>query len=184
MGIEEHLPGDFLLTTVEKAAGLARASSMWPMTFGLACCGMELMAVGDPRHDFSRFGMERASATPRQADLMVVAGRVSQKMAPVLRRLYDQMAAPKWVIAMGVCASSGGMFNNYAVVQGVDHVVPVDIYLPGCPPRPEMLLDAIVKLHDQVRNTKLGAHRRTEIAGRERARLKQLPLSDTRSTTE
>ncbi|MBD2892411.1 NADH-quinone oxidoreductase subunit B family protein [Spirillospora sp. NPDC000708] len=184
MGLEEHIPGDFLLTTVEKAAGLARASSMWPMTFGLACCGMELMAVGDPRHDFSRFGMERASATPRQADLMVVAGRVSQKMAPVLRRLYDQMAAPKWVIAMGVCASSGGMFNNYAVVQGVDHIVPVDIYLPGCPPRPEMLLDAIVKLHDKVRNTRLGAHRRTEVVQQERARLTQLPLIDMRSTAE
>ncbi|MFF0523415.1 NADH-quinone oxidoreductase subunit B [Actinomadura nitritigenes] len=184
MGLEEHIPGDFLLTTVEKAAGLARASSMWPMTFGLACCGMELMAVGDPRHDFSRFGMERASATPRQADLMVVAGRVSQKMAPVLRRLYDQMAAPKWVIAMGVCASSGGMFNNYAVVQGVDHIVPVDIYLPGCPPRPEMLLDAIVKLHDKVCNTRLGAHRRTEVVRQERARLTQLPLIDMRSTAE
>ncbi|MFC5183844.1 NuoB/complex I 20 kDa subunit family protein [Actinomadura harenae] len=176
MGLEEHLPGDFLLTTVEKMAGLARQSSMWPMTFGLACCGMELMAVGDPRHDFARFGMERASATPRQADLMIVAGRVSQKMAPVLRRLYDQMAGPKWVIAMGVCASSGGMFNNYAVVQGVDHIVPVDVYLPGCPPRPEMLLDAIVKLHDQVRNTKLGAHRQAEIAAEEKARLSRLPL--------
>ncbi|MEV5571937.1 NADH-quinone oxidoreductase subunit B family protein [Spirillospora sp. NPDC052269] len=184
MGLEEHLPGDFLLTTVEKMAGLARRSSMWPMTFGLACCGMELMAVGDPRHDFARFGMERASATPRQADLMIVAGRVSQKMAPVLRRLYDQMASPKWVIAMGVCASSGGMFNNYAVVQGVDHIVPVDVYLPGCPPRPEMLLDAIVKLHDKVQNTKLGAHREAEIAAEERARLTRLPLIDVRSGPE
>ncbi|WP_067815623.1 NuoB/complex I 20 kDa subunit family protein [Actinomadura kijaniata] len=181
MGLEEHLPGDFLLTTVEAMAGWARRSSMWPMTFGLACCGMELMAVGDPRHDFSRWGMERASATPRQADLMVVAGRVSQKMAPVLRRLYDQMAEPKWVIAMGVCASSGGMFNNYAVVQGVDHIVPVDVYLPGCPPRPEMLLDAILKLRDSVQNTRLGAHRRAETAMRERARLARLPLINTPS---
>ena len=101
--------------------------------------------------------MERASSTPRQADLMIVAGRVSQKMAPVLRQIYDQMSEPKWVISMGVCASSGGMFNNYAIVQGVDHIVPVDIYLPGCPPRPEMLLDAILKLHDKIQNMKLGA---------------------------
>jgi NADH-quinone oxidoreductase subunit B len=178
MGIEERLPSGFFLTTVEKLAGLARAGSVWPMTFGLACCGMELMAAGDPRHDFARFGMERPSGSPRQADLMVVAGRVSQKMGPVLRQLYDQMASPKWVIAMGVCASSGGMFNNYAVVQGVDHIVPVDIYLPGCPPRPEMLLDAIVKLHDKIRNTKLGAHREQEIAEQERAKLRGLPLLD------
>jgi NADH-quinone oxidoreductase subunit B len=109
-----------------------------------------MMAVGGPRFDIARFGMERFSATPRQADLMIVAGRVSQKMAPVLRQIYDQMPEPKWVLAMGVCASSGGMFNNYAVVQGVDHVVPVDMYLPGCPPRPEMLLDAILKLHDKI----------------------------------
>ena len=178
MGIEESLPSGFMLTTVEKLVGMARARSVWPMTFGLACCGMELMAVGDPRHDFARFGMERASASPRQADLMVVAGRVSQKMAPVLRQLYDQMAGPKWVVAMGVCASSGGMFNNYAIVQGVDHIVPVDVYVPGCPPRPEMLLDAIVKLHDKIENTRMGDHRETQIAERERARRKELPLID------
>ncbi|TDD85878.1 NADH-quinone oxidoreductase subunit B [Actinomadura darangshiensis] len=164
MGLEEQLPSGFLLSTVEKLADWARSSSLWPMTFGLACCGMELMAAGDPRHDFSRWGMERASATPRQADVMIVAGRVSQKMAPVLRRLYDQMTGPKWVIAMGVCASSGGMFNNYAVVQGVDHIVPVDVYLPGCPPRPEMLLDAILKLHDRIQNETLGAHRKAQVA--------------------
>jgi len=121
--------------------------------------------------------MERASNTPRQADLMIVAGRVSQKMAPVLRQIYDQMADPKWVISMGVCASSGGMFNNYAIVQGVDHVVPVDIYLPGCPPRPEMLLDAIVKLHDKIQNMKLGANREAEIEELEQARLRRLPLA-------
>jgi len=117
----------------------------------LACCAIEMMAVGGPRFDIARFGMERFSASPRQADLMIVAGRVSQKMAPVLRQIYDQMSEPKWVLAMGVCASSGGMFNNYAVVQGVDHIVPVDMYLPGCPPRPEMLLDAILKLHDKIK---------------------------------
>jgi len=120
--------------------------------------------------------MERASGSPRQADLMIVAGRVSQKMAPVLRQVYDQMSEPKWVIAMGVCASSGGMFNNYAIVQGVDHIVPVDIYLPGCPPRPEMLLDAILKLHDKIQNTKLGAQREKQVQELERAKLRQLPL--------
>jgi NADH-quinone oxidoreductase subunit B len=178
MGLEENIPSGFLLTTVEHVTGLARKSSMWPLTFGLACCGMELMAVGDPRHDFARFGMERPSGSPRQADLMIVAGRVSQKMAPVLRQLYDQMASPKWVIAMGVCASSGGMFNNYAIVQGVDHIVPVDIYLPGCPPRPEMLLDAILKLHDKIQNTKLGAHRREEIQKLDDTRRRSLPLAE------
>jgi len=177
MGLEEKLPSGILLTTVEKVAGYARKSSVWPATFGLACCAMELISTGGPRHDLARFGMERASNTPRQADLMIVAGRVSQKMAPVLRQIYDQMADPKWVISMGVCASSGGMFNNYAIVQGVDHVVPVDIYLPGCPPRPEMLLDAIVKLHDKIQNMKLGANRRAEIEELEQARLRRLPLA-------
>jgi NADH-quinone oxidoreductase subunit B len=134
------------------------------------------MQTGGPRHDLARFGMERASNTPRQADLMIVAGRVSQKMAPVLRQVYDQMSAPKWVISMGVCASSGGMFNNYAIVQGVDHIVPVDIYLPGCPPRPEMLLDAIVKLHDRIENMKLGKNRERQIEELEQAQLARLPL--------
>jgi NADH-quinone oxidoreductase subunit B len=161
---------------VEKVAGYARKSSVWPATFGLACCAIELFAVAGPRHDLARFGMERASATPRQADLMIVAGRVSQKMAPVLRQIYDQMSEPKWVISMGVCASSGGMFNNYAVVQGVDHVVPVDIYLPGCPPRPEMLMDSILKLHDKIMNMKLGKNRDREITELETARLGLRPL--------
>jgi NADH-quinone oxidoreductase subunit B len=177
MGVEEKLPSGILLTTVEKVAGYARKSSVWPATFGLACCAIELMQTGGPRHDLARFGMERASNTPRQADLMIVAGRVSQKMAPVLRQIYDQMADPKWVISMGVCASSGGMFNNYAIVQGVDHVVPVDIYLPGCPPRPEMLLDAIVKLHDKIMNMKLGVNREREVTELEEARLRRLPLA-------
>jgi len=177
MGLEEALPSGFLLSTVEKVAGYARKSSVWPATFGLACCAIELFSAGGPRHDLARFGMERASATPRQADLMIVAGRVSQKMAPVLRQIYDQMADPKWVISMGVCASSGGMFNNYAIVQGVDHIVPVDVYLPGCPPRPEMLLDSIVKLHDKIQNMKLGADRKAEIEELEQARLRRLPLA-------
>jgi NADH-quinone oxidoreductase subunit B len=170
MGLEE-LPGGVLLTTVEKFAGYARKGSLWPATFGLACCAIEMMAAGGPRFDIARYGMEVFRASPRQADLMIVAGRVSQKMAPVLRQIYDQMPGPKWVIAMGVCASSGGMFNNYAIVQGVDHVVPVDIYLPGCPPRPEMLFDAILKLHDKIQDTKLGAHRREEVRELEAAAL-------------
>ncbi len=164
MGLEEALPSGVLLTTVENFAGYARKSSLWPATFGLACCAIEMMAAGGPRYDIARFGMEVFRASPRQADLMIVAGRVSQKMAPVLRQIYDQMPGPKWVISMGVCASSGGMFNNYAIVQGVDHLVPVDIYLPGCPPRPEMLFDAILKLHDKIQHTKLGAQRRAEVS--------------------
>ena len=140
-------------------AGYMRKASFWPATFGLACCAIEMMTSGGPRYDLARFGMEVFRASPRQADLMIVAGRVSQKMAPVLRQIYDQMAEPKYVLAMGVCASSGGMFNNYAILQGVDHVVPVDMYLPGCPPRPEMLIDAILKLHEQVQSTKLGVNR-------------------------
>jgi NADH-quinone oxidoreductase subunit B len=122
--------------------------------------------------------METFRASPRQADLMIVAGRVSQKMAPVLRQIYDQMPNPKWVISMGVCASSGGMFNNYAILQGVDHVVPVDIYLPGCPPRPEMLIDAILKLHDQIQNTKLGVNRVNEIVEQERIALRAQSLTE------
>jgi len=169
MGLEEQLPSGVLLTSVEKMAGYARKSSMWPATFGLACCAIEMMATGNGRYDLARFGMEVFRGSPRQADLMVVAGRVSNKMAPVLRQVYDQMAGPKWVIAMGVCASSGGMFNNYAIVQGVDHIVPVDIYLPGCPPRPEMLMDAILKLHEQVQDSKLGANRTQQVSELEQA---------------
>ena len=159
MGLEEKLPDGIILASVEGLANWARTSSLWPATFGLACCAIEMMATGAGRYDLARFGMEVFRPSPRQADLMIVAGRVSQKMAPVLRQIYDQMAEPKWVIAMGVCASSGGMFNNYAIVQGVDHVVPVDMYLPGCPPRPEMLMDAILKLHDKIRATPLGPNR-------------------------
>ena len=175
MGIEEKLPSGFLLTSVEKLAGYMRKNSLWPATFGLACCAIEMMAAGAGRYDLARFGMEVFRASPRQADLMIVAGRVSNKMAPVLRQIYDQMAEPKWVIAMGACASSGGMFNNYAIVQGVDHVVPVDIYLPGCPPRPEMLMDAILKLHEQIRNEKLGINREMIVREVEAAALAALP---------
>ena len=176
MGLEDKLPSGILLSTVEGLAGYMRKSSLWPATFGLACCAIEMMAAGSsPKHYISRFGMERFSASPRQADLMIVAGRVSQKMAPVLRQIYDQITAPKWVIAMGACSSSGGMFNNYAIVQGVDHVVPVDIYLPGCPPRPEQLLDAIIKLHEQISNTSLGPNREAIIKEVEKAALNARP---------
>src|SRR5690242_11838674 len=143
-----------------------RKASFWPATFGLACCAIEMMTSGGPKYDLARFGMEVFRASPRQADLMIVAGRVSQKMAPVLRQIYDQMPEPKWVLSMGVCASSGGMFNNYAIVQGVDHIVPVDMYLPGCPPRPEMLIDAILRLHEKIMHEPLGDRRRKMIAAR------------------
>ena len=176
MGIEEA-PSGFLLTTVENLAGYFRKGSLWPVTFGLACCAIEMMATGTPRFDISRFGMEVFRASPRQADLMIVAGRVSQKMAPVVRQVYDQMPEPKWVLSMGVCASSGGMFNNYAIVQGVDHIVPVDIYLPGCPPRPEMLLNAILTLHDQIQAEPLGGNRREAARAAEAAALAATPTA-------
>src|SRR3954465_12641136 len=177
MGIEEKLPSGFLLTSVETIAGYMRKSSRWPATFGLACCAIEMMTTGGPKYDLGRFGMEVFRASPRQAGLMIVAGRVSQKMAPVLRQIYDQMPEPRWVLAMGVCASSGGMFNNYAVVQGVDHIVPVDMYLPGCPPRPEMLTDAILKLHHKIQRMPLGVNRRRAAEAAEQAALEAMPTS-------
>ena len=143
-------PQGFLMTTLEKGVNWARTQSMWPATFGLACCAIEMMATGAAHNDLARFGMEVFRASPRQADLMIVAGRLSQKMAPVLRQVYDQMAEPKWVISMGACASSGGMFNNYALVQGVDQVVPVDMYVPGCPPGPQSLMHGILSLQEQI----------------------------------
>jgi NADH-quinone oxidoreductase subunit B len=155
MGLEEHIPRGILLTTVDKVVNWSRKSSTWPMTFGLACCAIEMMAAAAGRFDLARFGMEVYRASPRQADLMIVAGRVSNKMAPVIRMLYEQMAEPKWVIAMGACASTGGVFNNYAVIQGVDKIVPVDIYVPGCPPRPEQLIEGIMKLHAKMQKESL-----------------------------
>ena len=136
--------------SLQKAVRWARTRSMWPLHFGLACCAFEALSAGASHYDMARFGMEFSRPTPRQADLMIVAGRCTRKMAPVVRRLYDQMADPKWVIAMGNCASTGGLFNNYAVVQGVDEVVPVDVYIAGCPPRPETLLHGILTLHDMI----------------------------------
>ena len=150
MGFED-LQHNFLTGRIEDLVKWARRNSVWPATFGLACCAIEMMSVGAADYDISRLGMEVFRASPRQADLMIVAGRVSQKMAPVLRQVYDQMMEPKWVISMGVCASTGGMFNNYAIVQGVDQIVPVDVYAPGCPPSPETLLHAILTLHEKIR---------------------------------
>lgn len=140
-----------MLTTLEKAVAWAQANSIWPDTFGLACCAMEMIAVVGSRYDIARFGAEVFRSSPRQADLLIVSGRVAHKMAAPLRQIYDQMVEPKWVMAMGACASSGGMFNNYAVLQGVDKIVPVDIYVPGCPPRPEAVLEGIVRLQEKVK---------------------------------
>jgi NADH-quinone oxidoreductase subunit B len=147
-GPDDDMP--FLLTTVERVVNWAQRSAIWPVTFGLACCAIEMMAMSCSRYDIARFGAEVFRASPRQADLMIVAGRVSRKMAPVLRRVYDQMPEPKWVISMGACASVGGVFDNYALVQGVDQVVPVDVFVPGCPPRPESLIYGIVQLQRKI----------------------------------
>jgi NADH-quinone oxidoreductase subunit B len=138
-------------TSLEKAVGWARTNAMWPLLFGLACCAIEMMSTQASRYDLSRFGMEINRASPRQADLMIVAGRVSRKMAPVIRNLYDQMPDPKWVIAMGDCASCGGVFNNYAILQGVDKIVPVDVYVPGCPPGPQSLMHGILTLQEKIK---------------------------------
>ena len=149
LGVDD-LEDKLMLTTVEKAIAWSQTKSMWPDTFGLACCAIEMMSIVSSRYDISRFGMERFSSSPRQADLLIVSGRVTHKMAAPLRQVYDQMLEPKWVIAMGACASSGGMFNNYTVLQGVDKIVAVDIYVPGCPPRPEALMEGIIRLHERV----------------------------------
>ena len=166
--IREELERGVLFTSVEKMVNWSRANSIWPLGFGLACCAIEMMAIIAPRFDISRFGAEVMRSSPRQADLMIVAGRVSIKMAPVLRQLYDQMPDPKWVISMGACASCGGVFNNYAILQGVDKIVPVDVYVPGCPPRPEALIHGIMKLQEKILSSRveLGPLPRTKKKGR------------------
>jgi NADH-quinone oxidoreductase subunit B len=148
--IDDFVNRGLLMTTVDKVAAWAQSSAIWPAGFGLACCAIEMMHMVTPRIDIARFGAELIRASPRQSDLMIVSGRVSQKMAPVLRHIYEQMLDPKWVISMGACASSGGVFNNYALVQGVDKIVPVDVYVPGCPPRPEGLVEGIMLLQKKI----------------------------------
>ena len=149
--LEEYVEKRLLLTKFEDAQNWARRNALWPLGFGLACCAIEMITViGSPRNDLSRFGAEVIRFSPRQADMLILSGRVSIKMAPVIRRIYDQMLEPKWVISMGACASSAGMFNNYALVAGVDKFLPVDVYVPGCPPRPEALMEGIIRLHERV----------------------------------
>jgi NADH-quinone oxidoreductase subunit B len=159
MGLEERLPeGNVITTSLESLLGWGRKYSTFPLLFGLACCALEMLAAGASRFDIARFGSEAFRGSPRQADLMIVAGRISQKMAPVVKRLYQQMPEPKWVIAMGACASSGGMFNNYAIIQGADKLIPVDVYVPGCPPRPEALLYALTMLQNKIAKEKIRDH--------------------------
>ncbi len=149
---EGHEGAGFFATTLDKAVGLARANSLWPLPFATSCCGIEFMATMASTYDLARFGSERLSFSPRQADLLMVMGTISKKMAPVLRQVYEQMAEPKWVLSMGACASSGGIFDTYSVLQGIDRVIPVDVYIPGCPPRPEQVLDGILKIQELAKN--------------------------------
>jgi len=147
-------PGQFMLARLDDVARWAQSSSVWPLTMGLACCAIEMMSVTSPEYDIARLGSEVFRSSPRQADLMIVSGRVAQKMGPVVKRLYDQMADPKWVISMGACASSGGIFDNYAIIQGVDTIIPVDVYVPGCPPTAEALLYGIIQLQNKIKRNK------------------------------
>ncbi len=147
-------PG-FLATSLDKAVGLARKNSIWPLPFATSCCGIEFMATMASTYDLARFGSERLSFSPRQADLLMVMGTIAKKMAPVLRQVYEQMAEPRWVLSVGACASSGGIFDSYSVLQGIDHIIPVDVYVPGCPPRPEQILDGIINIQKLIQNESL-----------------------------
>jgi len=162
MGVETLLPAGILTTTLEKVVNWGRKNSLWPMPFGTACCAIELMGALASRYDLARFGAEVIRFSPRQADLMIVSGRISLKMMPVLAKVWEQMPEPKWCIAMGACASCGGVFDNYAMVQGVDQFMPVDVYIPGCPPRPESIFDAIMEIQRKVDGEKL--HKRAGVA--------------------
>jgi NADH-quinone oxidoreductase subunit B len=145
----------YFLTSLDKAVGLARANSLWPLPFATSCCGIEFMATMASNYDLARFGSERLSFSPRQSDLLMVMGTIAKKMAPVLRQVYEQMAEPKWVLSVGACASSGGIFDTYSVLQGIDRIIPVDVYVPGCPPRPEQIIDGILKIQDLVKNEQM-----------------------------
>jgi len=155
IGYDSKIEGDVIVTRIDAALNWFRKNSLWPMPMGLACCAIELMAAGASRFDISRFGSEVMRFSPRQSDVMIVAGTVTYKMATAVKRIYDQMAEPKWVIAMGACASTGGMYRSYSVLQGVDNIIPVDVYVAGCPPRPEALLDALIKLQNKVQHEPL-----------------------------
>jgi NADH-quinone oxidoreductase subunit B len=159
MGLESRVEAPYLATTMDAVINWGRKYSMWPMPFGTACCAIEFMGVVSSRYDISRFGAELVRFSPRQADLLLVMGTITQKMAPVLKQIYDQMPNPKWVISMGACASSGGFYDNYSVVQGVDELIPVDVYVAGCPPRPENVLGAVVKIQEKISREKAAAWR-------------------------
>ena len=182
--LQQHVEDSVLTTTLEKALNWGRANAMFPATFGLACCAIEMMSIVSPRYDIARFGAEAMRASPRQADFIILSGRVSIKMAPVVRRIYDQMLEPKWAISMGACSSSGGMFANYAVVQGADKFMPVDIHVPGCPPRPEALIYGFNKLQRQILgNPDPGWRARYNAEGTEEwARFAEEPTSEQRDS--
>ncbi len=154
-GVETINGEGFQLTLLDKVIGAARANSVWPLPFATSCCGIEYMGTMGSNYDVARFGMERMSFSPRQADLLIVAGTISKKLAPVLKQVYEQMAEPKWVLSVGACASSGGIFDTYSVLQGIDRVIPVDVYVPGCPPRPEQIIEGCMNIHRLVKNESL-----------------------------
>ena len=167
MGLESFLKGEgFITTTVDAIAAWARKSSVWPMPMGISCCAIEMMASGDPKYDIARFGSEVMRFTPRQCDLMIVAGTVTYKMAPVVRKIYDQMPDPKWVFAMGACTASGGIYRTYSVVQGIDQFLPVDLYIAGCPPRPDNLLNALIQIQDKIGRTKVSDFKNEKLPDR------------------
>jgi NADH-quinone oxidoreductase subunit B len=165
MGLESSLGEGFFTTKIDALINWARKNSLWPMPMGISCCAIELMSAGDPRHDIARFGMEVMRFSPRQSDVMIVAGTVTYKMARVVRKIYDQMAEPKWVIAMGACASSGGMFRSYSVVQGIDQFIPVDVFVSGCPPRPDNLLNAMIEMQKKIDRTSVLDYRNVPMDG-------------------